>query len=329
MDKQTVQNSITLREQEIPYAFVYLPQMQLQFYPENPRIYSVVYTGEEAPSQEEIEKRLQATDRVKELGQSIEANGGLIDPLWVRDGDYLVIEGNSRLAAYRLLSRKDPIKWGEVKCFLLPEEVGEDKIFSLLCQCHVIGRQDWAPYEQAGIIWRRHKFYGDSPQHMAREMGIRLLEVNRLIEVYSFMDEHEDRMVQHWSYYFEYLKSRKIQHMREAYPELDRVIVRRVKSGEIPRAEDIRDKVTKITGVGGQILETFIKKPKSLENCYEKALEQSEDTALYRTLNKFRIKIGDLDTRKSLQKMSDSRLKRCKFELKKIKQSVVRLLKTV
>ena len=329
MDKQTVQNTITLGGQEIPYTFTYLPQMQLQFYPENPRIYSVVYTGEETPSQKEIEERLQERDRVKELSQSIEANGGLIDPLWVRDGDYLVIEGNSRLAAYRLLSCKDPIKWGTVKCYLLPEDIGEDKIFSFLCQCHVIGRQDWAPYEQAGIIWRRHKFHGDSPQRMAKEMGVGLTEVNRLIEVYSFMDEHEDRTVQHWSYYFEYLKSRKIQKKREAYPELDGVMVKRVKSGEIPRAEDIRDKVTKIAGAGGQILETFIQKPKSLEKCYEKALEQSEDTALYRTLNKFRIKVGDLDTRKSLQKMSESRLKRCKFELKKIKQSVERLLKTL
>jgi len=73
----------------------------------------------------------------------------------------------------------------------------------------------------------------------------------------------------------------------------------------------------------------FIDKPKSLNVCYEKAVEQSEDTALYRTLYKFRTKIGDLDTKKSLKKMSEGRRNKCRFELKKIKQSVDRLLKTV
>ncbi len=329
MDQDNVTNSITLSGEEVPYVFCLLPQMDLKFYPENPRIYSVVFTGDEMPSQDEIQERLEERDHVKELAQSIQANGGLIDPLWVRDGDFLVIEGNSRLAAYRILSRKDPVSWGKVKCHVLPKNIDDKKIFSFLCQCHVVGRQDWAPYEQAGIIWRRQKHHGDSPEYMSKEMGMSLTEVKHLIEVYSFMDDHNDTAVQHWSYYYEYLKSRKIQNQRESYPELDRVIVKRVKSGEISRAEDIRDKVTRIAGAGGQILQTFIDKPKSLEACYEKATERSENTALYRALNKFRIKIGDLDTRKSLQGMGQKNRQKCKFELNKIRTSAVRLLKVI
>jgi len=329
MDKKNIQNTITLSGEEVPYVFCYLPQIDLKFYPENPRIYSVVFTGDVMPSQEDIQERLEERDHVKILVQSIQANGGLTDPLWVRDGDFLVIEGNNRLAAYRILNRKDPIKWGKVKCHLLPKDIDDRKIFSFLCQCHVVGRQDWAPYEQAGIIWRRNKYHGDSPEYMSKEMGMSLTEVKRLIEVYTFMDEHNDTAVQHWSYYYEYLKSRKIQNQRQSYPQLDRVIVKRVKSGEISRAEDIRDKVTKIAGTGGQILQAFIAKPKSLDICYEKATERSENTALYRALNKFRIKIGDLDTKKSLQTMGPRNRQKCKFELNKIRASITRLLKVI
>jgi len=329
MGQKTIKNSITLCGEEVPYVFCYLPHMELRFYPENPRIYSVVYTGDEEPSQEEIQERLEERDHVKKLVQSIKANGGLTDPLWVRDRDFLVIEGNNRLAAYRILSRTDAVKWGNVKCNLLPHDIDDRKIFSFLCQCHVIGRQDWAPYEQAGIIWRRYQQHGDSPEYMSKEMGMSSNEVKRLIEVYSFMDKHNDTAVQHWSYYYEYLKSRKIQNQRPSYPQLDRVIVKRVKSGEISRAEDIRDKVTKIVGTGGQILQTFITKPKSLDVCYEKAIERSENAALYRALNKFRIKIGDLDTRKSLLAMGPRNRQKCKFELNKIKASISRLLKVI
>jgi hypothetical protein len=329
MDNTNSQNTITLGGEEVPYVFCYLPQMDLKFYPENPRIYSVVFTGDATPTQAEIQERLEERDHVKELAQSIQANKGLIDPLWVRDGDFLVIEGNSRLAAYRILSRKDPVTWGKVKCHLLPKDIDDNKIFSFLCQCHVVGRQDWAPYEQAGIIWRRYKHHGDSPEYMSKEMGMSLTEVKRLIEVYSFMDANNDTAVQHWSYYYEYLKSRKIQAQREIHPELDKTIVKRVKSNEISRAEDIRDKVTKIAGVGGQIIQDFIDKPKSLDIFYEKAMERSEDTALYRALNRFRIKIGDLDTKKSIQGMSQRNRQRCKFELNKIKGSVTRLLKLI
>lgn len=52
-------------------------------------------------------------------------NCGLIDSLIVRDGDFTVLEGNNRLAAYRLLCRTDAVTWGKVKCKLLPADIDE------------------------------------------------------------------------------------------------------------------------------------------------------------------------------------------------------------
>ena len=107
------------------------------------------------------------------------------------------------------------------------------------------------------------------------------------------------------------------------------MVVAGIKSGDIPKAEDIRDKLTKIADIGGRLLEAFIEKPKSLETCYHKATEISDDVNLYRTLNKFRIKIGDLDTKRALVNMREVRQKKCVFELKKIKQSTDKLLKVL
>jgi hypothetical protein len=125
-------HSITLNGIEVPFTECFIPHVDLKYYPENPRIYSIICSGNGDPSQEEIEKKLSDMDHVKQLIQSIKANKGLIDPLLVRDGDHLVLEGNSRLAAYRMLSKTDPIKWGNVKCRLLPSDMGVDLICALL-----------------------------------------------------------------------------------------------------------------------------------------------------------------------------------------------------
>ena len=100
-----LKESLTLCKQEVDVTLCKLPQFELQFFPENPRIYSLIKPDEAEPSQEEIQERLLKMDHVKKLVQSIRANGGLTDPLIVRDGDYVVLEGNSRLAAYRKLAK--------------------------------------------------------------------------------------------------------------------------------------------------------------------------------------------------------------------------------
>jgi len=134
-----------------------LAQVNLKFYVDNPRVYSVLRNMDDEPSQDEIEALMVDMDHVKQLKQSIEANGGLIDPLIVRAGDNVVLEGNSRLAAYRLLCRIDPIKWGMVRCKVLPHDIDDSAIFTLLGQYHIVGRKDWSPYEQAGYLYRRIK----------------------------------------------------------------------------------------------------------------------------------------------------------------------------
>ena len=90
-----VDDTLTLCGKEISVRNGALPQAELLFYPENPRLYSIIHSGDDEPSQSVIEKRLAAMEHVKQLVQSIRANGGLTDPLIVRDG--VTSDGGLRL----------------------------------------------------------------------------------------------------------------------------------------------------------------------------------------------------------------------------------------
>lgn len=143
---EELEDSIVIGKEKIPIKIKEINHNDLLFYPENPRVYNVLISENgEQPSQDEIEKYMCSLDHVKQLKLSIEANGGLIDPLIVRDGDYVVFEGNSRLAAYKLLAEQDPAKWALVKCKVLPRDVKDETVFKLL------GNYELSYYGEKGL----------------------------------------------------------------------------------------------------------------------------------------------------------------------------------
>src|SRR5688572_13784270 len=97
---------LRIRKQDIPVRTLWLEQSKLKFFVDNPRIYSLVRGDGREPDQDEIYTALLDLEHVRELKEDISLNGGLIDPLIVRDGTLEVLEGNSRLAACRWLYEK-------------------------------------------------------------------------------------------------------------------------------------------------------------------------------------------------------------------------------
>lgn len=142
---------IIIAGQHIEVEEKFLKHSDLDFYPENPRIYNTIHAEiGDNPTQKVIETAMKKLDSVKTLKQSIEVNGGLLEPIIVRRN--VVLEGNSRLAAYRILAEKDPIKWAEIRCNVLPDDTSDDVVFSLLGTLHIIGKTPWSPFEQAGLF---------------------------------------------------------------------------------------------------------------------------------------------------------------------------------
>ncbi len=309
---------LMINGKEIPVEIYDVPIGELKYYQENPRIYSLITADGTIPDQAHIEKRLQAMDHVKTLIHSIRANGGLTDPLIVRNGDMVVLEGNSRLAAYRALASLNGVKWGMVRCKVLPETIDEAIVFSLLGQYHIIGRTDWAPYEQAGYLYRRHKKHHIDIEKMATEMGLNKTDVKRLIEVYSFMVRHKENETNRWSYYDEYLKHNTIKQARNKFPVLDELIVEKIKNGEIGKAIDIREKLTKIATID-KVLTDFVKKKNDFEESYEKAIAGGAGNEWYKRLNKFRLQLASEGVAEEIQEMPSGQKAKCEYELKKIK----------
>ena len=331
-DSTWVKDTLTLGGQEIAVRNGYLPINDLSFYPENPRIYSLIQRPGVEPSQDEIFNKLRGMDHVKQLIQSIRANGGLTDPMLVRDGDLVVLEGNSRLAAYRVLADLDAITWGKAKVRVLPSDISENLVFALLGEYHIIGRKDWQPFEQAGYLYRRNVNHGVSADDMASEMGLSKRAVNHLIDTYKFMVERGETSVTRWSYYDEYLKSNIMQKAREKNPELDDVVVDKIKNREIPNAMDVRNKLVKLldeTKVGPEPTKILLSGKKTFDRAFESAQDRGVDNMWMRRLKRFRRELQVPALLEDLDRMSPEQREKCIYEIRKIHQAVERAVKQV
>lgn len=308
--------TLLIRGEEIPVRTAMLKHDTLRFFVDNPRVYSVLRTGTDAePTQEDIQRKLLDMDHVKALVHDIKRNGGLTDPVIVRTGTQEVLEGNSRLAAYRHLARLDPIKWGLIKARLLPQEIDEKLIFALLGQYHIKGKKDWAPFEQASFLYRRHKTHHVPVDQLAQEIGLSKQKVAHLINVCQFMQDHNQSEAARWSYYDEYLKSRIIK--KDRSDKFDRLIVDKINSGEIERAVDVRDKLPLICKAQ-KSLKRFKAGTIEFDEAYELAMDAGADSTPYARLAKFRKWLARQETKQALSRSGGEVRKKIEFELKKL-----------
>lgn len=327
MDKNS-ENFIIIGKNKYPIIEKELNQEDLNFYPENPRIYSLIKSkASDNPTQEEIQDILSSEEDLRELEYSIGQNGGLIEPLIVKSGDMIVLEGNRRLAAYRNLYKKNPIVFAKVKCKILPEDISEDTIFALLGQIHIVKRKDWNPYEQASYLYRMIKSTNKDVSTLAKSLGIKESKANNLLRNYEFMVKKNDLVPEHWSYYDEYLKSQSIKNYRKTLPDLDDKFAEMVKNNEISLASDVRklaaiaknpDKSAK------KIMNSISTGNTTIYEGYDKIEENGTNVKAYQTLNAFRKKFDTDEFEKDLALTKDGNVA---FELKKILHRVEQLLK--
>lgn len=160
-----------------------IPENQLRFWPENPRIYDEVHSRyaevdisklNDDMLQEQIYKILKGKNPIRELSLQLTHEGpGLPEPLIVRkrldENIYDVIEGNRRLAACRMARERafnDPensdnkkiiTEFENLQCEVAPENLSDSAVFSLLSILHIHGKDPWSPFAKASYIRRRAK----------------------------------------------------------------------------------------------------------------------------------------------------------------------------
>lgn len=288
-----------------------LNQQDLEYYAENPRVFTALQSsGEDIPSQATIERIMQRLDSVKKLKVSIESNGGLMNPIIVRKN--VVLEGNSRLAAYRLLASKDPIKWSKIRCAILPDDISDELVFNLLGTYHIIGQTPWSPFEQAGYLYRTKQKSRKNIKAIAKELGMKQSDAELYIRVYQTMLDANEVSATKWSYYFELLKSRHIVKFADQNPSLDVIptLVEKIKNGDFERAEDVR-KVAALAKVqtddAQDILVEYLNDEMDIDTALELVDGEGKLENLKKGLDKFRdlIKNNDQFIRHLIKSDSD------------------------
>ena len=306
-----------------------LPIRALKFYIDNPRVYSMFDRSEHEPSQEEMEEAMCNMDDVKELRGNIEKTGGILTPIIVKDGDMIVIEGNRRLAAYKMLANKDPIKWSTVPCDVYPADLDDDAIFRILGICHLNGQKKWAPFEEASLIYRRAKStgqdFGEIAENVSRPKG----EIKKYYEVYELMVMCDDLNSEHWSYYEEYSKNNGLKKLRKRLPGLDAAVSNMIKSGILTDAKsDIREKLGQIAKMPEskaiEILNQVISQEKTLDEAYSEIENLNVD--IYHSIHLFRAKIMDPSTKKTLDNLSLNESVKYIADLKMIQSTISQIL---
>ena len=317
--------SFLVREEDLPIR-------DLKFYEDNPRVYSMLHNNDgDIPTQEDIEEYMLGMEHVKELRQSIE-QVGLIDPLIVRDGDYVVLEGNSRLAAYRKLARKDPSKWGTVKCKILPADIDNDTIIIILGQYHIVGRKDWSPFEQAGFILRGLEDTKYPIDELAQKMGISITAARNYVRVYEYMRDHDDLVPSKWSYYEEFLKNRSIKEEIKTNTALEERVVAQIKRGEIHEAADVRklgEIIKAKSKPAKKVLARYVEGKETLNAAYEELKDSGQINDILQKFNRFKEYISDTDLDEKIGSSQKELQDKLAYEIKGILKRLDKLQKVV
>ncbi len=272
--------TITIGDATIPTEIRFLRISDLRYYMDNPRIFSILKQLGPSISQEEIEKQLWEQDSTKDLYRDIKQNGGLIEEVIVRDNE--VLEGNSRLCAYRHLLKQAQEKrdaegikkWELIRAKILPKATDDRTVFAILGVLHIRGKAEWRPYEQASYLFRQATTYRMSPRELATQIGHSEGEVKTLIEAYKLMEKYKVTDPNRFSYFAEFASSRKLAEIKECIPagmDLAEKFSEWVKEERIPRAEAVRDLAT--------ILKYKSSRAKFLNGqmTFEEALEAAKD----------------------------------------------------
>ncbi|NVM23890.1 MAG: ParB N-terminal domain-containing protein [Desulfobacterales bacterium] len=182
----------------------YLPTKDLYFDGQNPRL---VEAGA-SEDQQEILRILWREFAVDEIALSIAANGYFpYETLIVTEenGRYVVIEGNRRLAAVRLLC--DPDLRKKVGATDLPRITEQAKkelenLPAIICKRediwqhvgfkHVNGPQEWTSYSKACYIANVHNKFGIQLDDIARNIGDQHSTVKRLYRAWMVLKQGDD-----------------------------------------------------------------------------------------------------------------------------------------
>lgn len=180
--------SITVLGRDISYEIKDVDIDRLEYYRDNPRInYIISKYPPSRVTQELIEEELLKLDSTKERIKDLEENKGLLDEIYVLGNN--VIEGNTRLCAFRRLNKKYPDNpcWKTIKSRILQDDVTEEELFYILGIFHIKGKTEWDAYEKAAYIYKMIKVLNKSPDQIGKQLGKQKKTIEAMLNAHEVM----------------------------------------------------------------------------------------------------------------------------------------------
>lgn len=303
----------------------------LLFLRDNPRVYAAIRDIAdfddltEAEQQSRVYRQLLQEPSVKNLLPEIKRDGGLQEPIVVRWDTKQVIEGNSRLAAYRKLrdeSKDGP--WGLIRC-LVVDKLTDEQQTRLLGQAHLRGRTNWSPYSQAMYCFRWVKEQGNTAQafqDLSELSGMSVQAIKKNVRVIRLMQRNSDRDLSHFSHYNVLETNKKISAQLKENQQLADHLLTEIKAGHLT-AQAMRDQLPTVIGKP-KILRKFVRDGVPLAEAFDRArISRTEEQLkqVYRRLND--IERGDVG------RLSSQELKAVRQAVRRVVREASRIEKMV
>lgn len=133
--------------------YIELPVDNIELDKSNPRIArGVAYYGKNITSETMALLLGSTSEACASLRESIRENGGIIHPIVVNkhaNGNYVVIEGNTRLQIYKdFIKNGVPGDWSKIRAIVY-EDLENERMHAIRLQAHLIGPREWDPYSKA------------------------------------------------------------------------------------------------------------------------------------------------------------------------------------
>ena len=269
------ETTIAIMGQNVPARHELIPINQLHFLPDNPRVYAAIREMPDFPDLTRDEKQIRIYERllqepsVKNLIPEIQRDGGLQDPITVRWDTQEVIEGNSRLAAYRKLN--DDLggdQWTDIRC-LVVKTLTKDQQTRLLGQTHLHGKTEWSPYAKALFCFRWVVEEKRDISTLGNLSGFTQAEIKKSVKVIELMQKNNDNTLSNFSYYNVLVRNKAISSAIEDRKSLRDMLFSQIKNGDFT-AQEMRARLP-IVIAKPKILKKYEKGDVTLEDAHDRA----------------------------------------------------------
>ena len=297
---------------------------QLQFLPDNPRVYAAIREMSDfadlTPEEKQIRiyKCLLREPSVRNLIPEIKRDGGLQEPIIVRHDTRQVIEGNSRLAAYRKLQKDtEEEQWNDIRCLVVPT-LTDDQQTRLFGQAHLRGRTEWSPYAKALFCFRWVEEDQKKVPALAELSGLTPAEIKKNVRSVQLMKENNDDKQSHFSHYNVLVGRKDISSVIEKNRPLRQTLFTQIKTEDFT-AQEMRER-----------LPIVINKPKILRK-YEKgnitlgdAFDRAKISRTEQRLKKVRDGLDDIE-QSDINRLEHNELKAVEHVVRQIRRGIKRV----